>query len=84
MKGISSFSTRTQKHIVLACIALHNFIRDSKLHDEEFDRCDADEDYLLEETSESQEDESPDGENEDTINTICTRIADALVNSREL
>jgi len=35
-------------------------------------------------TSESQEDESPDGENEDTINTIRTRIADALVNSREL
>ena len=34
--------------------------------------------------SESQEDESPDGENEDTINTIRTRIADALVNSREL
>jgi len=84
LKGISSFSTRTQKHIVLACIALHNFIRDSKLHDEEFDRCDADEDYLLEETSESQEDESPDGENEDTINTIRTRTADALVNSREL
>ena len=49
LKGISSFSTRTQKHIVLACMALHNFIRDSKLHDEEFDRCDADEDYLLEE-----------------------------------
>ena len=35
-------------------------------------------------TSESQEDESPDGENEDTINTIRTRITDALVNSREL
>ena len=35
-------------------------------------------------TSESQEDESPDGENEDTINAIRTRIADALVNSREL
>ena len=84
MKGISSFSTRTQKHIILTCMTLYNFIRDSKLHDEEFDRCDADEDYLLEETSESQEDESPDGENEDTINTIRTRTADALVNSREL
>ena len=32
--------------------------------------------------SESQEDESPDGENEDTMNTICSRIADALVNAR--
>ena len=64
-------------------MALHNFIHDT-LHDKEFDRRNADEDYLLEETSESQEESCPDGENEDTINTIRTRIADALVNSREL
>ena len=51
LKGIPSFSTHTQKHIILACMALHNFICDSKLHDKEFDRYDADEDYLLEETS---------------------------------
>jgi len=63
-------------------MALHNFIRDSKLHDEEFDRCDADEDYLLEETSELQEDAYPDGENEDTMNTIRSRIANALANAR--
>ena len=37
---------------------------------------------LIDVTSESQEDESPDGENEDTMNTICSRIADALVNAR--
>lgn len=83
LKGISSFITRSHKHITLACMALHNFIRDSKLHDEEFDRCDADEDYLLEETSESQEDACLDGENEDTMNTIRTRIAYDLVSARE-
>ena len=82
LKGISSFSTRAQKHIVLACMALHNFIRDNKLHDKEFDRCNADEDYLLEETSESEEDACPDGENEDTMNTIRSRIADDLVSAR--
>ena len=82
LKSISSSSTRTQKHIVLACMALHSFIRDGKLHDLEFDRCDADEDSLLEETSESQDDACPDGENEDTMNTIRSRIADALVNAR--
>jgi hypothetical protein len=27
-------------------MALHNFIRDSKLADEEFDRCDGDENYM--------------------------------------
>ena len=52
------------------------------MHDEDFDRCDADEDYLLEETSELQEDAYPDGENEDTKNTIRSRIADDLVYMR--
>jgi len=33
-------------------------------------------------TSESQEDESPDGENEDTMNTIRSRIADDLFSAR--
>jgi hypothetical protein len=27
-------------------MALHNFIRDSELRDEEFDKCDDDEDYM--------------------------------------
>ena len=83
LKVISSFSTRTQKHIILACMTLHYFIRDSKLQDKEFDRCDVDEDYLLEETSESQEESCPDGENEDTMNTIHSRIANDLVSARE-
>ncbi|RLN34172.1 transposon protein, putative, CACTA, En/Spm sub-class [Panicum miliaceum] len=73
----------TQKHIVLACMALHDFIRDSRLRDEKFDRCDADEDYLLEETSATTQDENQDGENEVTMNIIRDRIADALVNARE-
>jgi hypothetical protein len=66
-------------------MALHNFIRESNLHDRLFDRCDADEDYLVQQTFGTawrQEDESPDGENEDTMNTIRTRIADALVSAR--
>jgi hypothetical protein len=44
---MSSFSPRTQKHIILACFALHNFIRDSNLRDKEFETCDADEQYLV-------------------------------------
>lgn len=65
---------------------LHNFIRNSKLEDKEFDRCDVDEEYLLQQTyvtSQAQEDKNPDGENEDTMNTIRSRIADALANARE-
>ena len=112
----------------MACLALHNFIRDSNLRDKEFERCDADKDYLLlppshnirdfggmwyflvlriwtnnlfrfvvlrcvtslqtplyfgmegvQDTSDMAYNESEDVENADTVNTICTRIADALV-----
>jgi hypothetical protein len=47
LKGIPSFDPCTQKHIIMACLALHNFIHDSKLSDKEFDRCDANEGYLV-------------------------------------
>ena len=85
MKGIPSFSTHTQKHIIIACLALHNFIRDSNLRDKEFERCDADEEYLVQQisdTTQTQGDESEDVENEHTMNTIRSRIADALVSAR--
>jgi hypothetical protein len=35
----------------MACFALHNFIRDSNLRDKKFERCDADEQYLVPFTS---------------------------------
>ena len=35
-----------RKRIILACIVLHNFIRDSQLRDKQLDRCDADENYI--------------------------------------
>jgi len=45
-----SFSTRTQKHTILACMTLYNFIRviASFMVESLFGRCDADEEYLLE------------------------------------
>jgi hypothetical protein len=46
LKYIPSYGLVTQKRIILACIALHNFIRDSHLRDKQFDRCDADENYI--------------------------------------
>jgi hypothetical protein len=82
LKDIPSYPPTTQKHIIMACLALHNFIRDSNLRDKEFDRCDADEDYLLSETDMTQ-DESEDVENDDTMDIIRIRIADALVSARE-
>ncbi|WVZ82648.1 hypothetical protein U9M48_029892 [Paspalum notatum var. saurae] len=43
-----------QARIIVACIALHNFIRESKLMDVDFARCDRDEHYVLIEASLSQ------------------------------
>ena len=51
LKGIPSFSSSTQKHIIMACLALHNFIRDSNLRDREFERCGTDDEYLIQHTS---------------------------------
>jgi hypothetical protein len=85
LKDMLSLLPPTQKHIITACLALHNFICDSKLRDEEFERCAADEDYLVEHTSattQAQGDESENVENEDTMNTIRTRITDVLVSAR--
>jgi hypothetical protein len=85
LKSMPSFSPRTQKHIIIACFALHNFIRDCNLRDKEFERCDADNQYLVPSisgTTQIQEDGSEDVENKDTMNTIRDKIADDLVSAR--
>ena len=51
----------------MACLALHNFFRDSNLRDKRFKRCDVDEDYLVQHTNgttQTQGDDSEDVENE--------------------
>jgi hypothetical protein len=82
--SIPSLSPTSQKRIIMACLALHNFIRKSNLRDKEFERCDTNEDYLIESVNnddEEEEEESQDVENDDTMNIIRTRIADALVSA---
>ena len=46
MHGISSYLLEKQTEIIIACLALHNFIRDSQLFDLHFYRCDNDENYM--------------------------------------
>ena len=43
--ALPSYKMKIQTKIIIACMALHNFIRDSALRDELFERCDLDEDY---------------------------------------
>ena len=43
---LPSYPQQKQSKIIVACIALHNFIRQSQLPDIDFDKCDQDENYV--------------------------------------
>jgi hypothetical protein len=43
---LPSYPMRKQSQIIMACMAIHNFIRESALPDTEFDMCDQDENYV--------------------------------------
>lgn len=43
---VPSYPMRKQSQIILACMALHNFIRESAMADADFDMCDRDENYM--------------------------------------
>ena len=43
---LPSYPMQKQSHIIIACMAMHNFIRDSFLRDVDFDLVDHDENYV--------------------------------------
>jgi hypothetical protein len=59
LNHIPSYPPETQTHIIVACMALHNFIRLSGLRDTHFRRCDRDETYVPPEATEGQPDCEP-------------------------
>ncbi|XP_051198596.2 uncharacterized protein [Lolium perenne] len=46
LRGVPSYPLEKQTEIIIACMGLHNFIRDSQLFDLHFYRCDNDENYM--------------------------------------
>jgi hypothetical protein len=46
LQHLLNYPMEKQTKNIIACMALHNFIRDSALDDELFARCDANEDFL--------------------------------------
>jgi hypothetical protein len=64
-----------QSKIIHACMALHNFVRDSKMADELFDQCDQDKDYM---PIPSTHNASGLGDEEGAMNDFRDQIANAL------
>jgi hypothetical protein len=86
LKSMQSFSPHRQKHIIIACMDLHNFICDISLRDEDFGKCDEDENYMpQDEDDEGQEVAQPidddilEEDNEVSMNTIRDNISNTLV-----
>ena len=80
-----SYDMGTQKRIILACIALHKFIRDSQLRDKQFDRCDEDENYVPKVQRQSTTlagDTALSGTNIDDMKARHEHIATAVFNAR--
>jgi hypothetical protein len=46
LKHLPSYPMKRQAKIILACMVLHNFIRDNHKNDDLFDMCDEDEDFV--------------------------------------
>jgi hypothetical protein len=67
-----SYPMVKQTKIILACMALHNFIRESAIADADFERCDNDKNYMpILRVYSSQEN----GDEEQGMNEFCDSIA---------
>ena len=80
LRGIPSFSERTQTAIIIACVALHNFVRASNLPDIDFDAYQQDDDSIAHDDGAPTEVEAPLSSPMDDgcMNHIRDLIADGL------
>ena len=77
-----SYPPHKQSQIIIACMALHNFIRTSGLMDMDFDRCDRDDNYVPPKASTSQPRTRPTPARDEsaTMNAFRDQIALGLLN----
>jgi hypothetical protein len=85
MYGIPSFPVAKQTKIIVACMALHNFIREHDDDDEDFDQAELDE-YIPQGHISDDSNNFTDGQDEEppsdeTMNGFRDRIAAALYNN---
>ncbi|XP_072151744.1 uncharacterized protein [Setaria viridis] len=79
---VPSYPIPKQSQIIVACMALHNFIRESHMEDEDFARCDRDENYVPHEasTSEPQQHNTQTRDEDTNMNAFRDQIASSLYN----
>ncbi|XP_072148926.1 protein ALP1-like [Setaria viridis] len=81
--GIPSFPIEKQSKIIVACMALHNFIRENDHADRAFDMCDRDENFVpfTEESSiEGHEGNTEETDGDQNMNKFRDSIANGLFN----
>ena len=84
LRDVPQFKIGSQTMIISACMTLHNYIRDSNLRDKEFDKCDADENYMPPAvgTTPLLGDDVPTSSDDGNMNTIRDTIATSLFAAR--
>ena len=75
---VPSYPMSKQSEIIVACMALHNFIRESRIVDKDFDRCDRDENYVPPEASTSQPPTRQARDEDRSMNAFRDQIANGL------
>ena len=81
LEGIPSYPVIKQKKIVSACVALHNYIRDSALRDEHFEMFEGEE-YVQDEVGGGGVDNAPSSQDDGTMGAVRDVIAASLLAAR--
>ena len=85
LRDVPHFKVGSQTMIISACMMLHNFIRDSKLRDKEFDKCDDNKNYMpaVSRSTPLLGDVVPTSSDEGNMNDTRDRIASSLFIARQ-
>ena len=80
--GIPSFPMKKQSKIIVACMAIHNFIRENGIGDREFELCDRDENFIPTTGGSNYEGDSTNtqGDKDINMNVFRDQLANALYN----
>jgi hypothetical protein len=76
---LAKLSNVEANKIIIACMTLHNFIRDSALDDELFSQCDPNEDFVPDVDEATTSQPHTNCEEESSVNVLCDSITDGLM-----